>query len=214
MFTDRQHLHHKTPRTTNLMAGLGIPMGVRFDQDPGDDDGADDGPPKGGSGGGTKGQVSMSQRAFDAVMRDAKEQAKRSALAEITAKYGDLEALKTKADATDTDTAKLKEDLEAANTKLQGYLDKEAKAATLTIRQEALKAAGINPDLAEVLALEGTTAEDLATEIADKKLVETVGAVKPVPKPPVGGGTNPAGIGAEPPAGLTEAIGAHYEQKP
>ena len=223
-----QHMHYRFPRKS--VEGLVPWWGNRYDVDP---DGGDGGTGGSGGGGSVKMAPPMTQASFDAIVRDAKAQAKRSAVAEITEKYGDLEALKTAAaeGEDDPEIAKgldalfnilvpdapdgtgIKDLLAKANTRVTEMAKVEAEKAdadALTVRQEALKTAGIDPKMASVLNLQGTTAEDLATEIADKKLVETLGGVTPAPKPPVGGGTNPADAGAPAPAGLTEAIGDHY----
>lgn len=228
-----QHWHHRNPQ--NDLLGIGRLMGVRHFAADGDDDDA------AGGAGGAKMAPAMTQAAFDAIIRDAKAQAQRSQMEKITTKYGDLDAMKAKADAADTDDdpaitkgldelfsllvpdapdgTGITDLLTKANATAKEWATLEAEkaeAATLEVRQEALKAAGISPDLAKVLKLEGTTAEDLATEIEAKGLKEAVGAATvtpPAPPVPVGGGSNPAGVAQPQPAGLSDAIAAHYAQK-
>jgi len=236
------HLHHQN--RGGLLAGLGFegaaPFGVRFDVDPDGGDGGQGGS-AGGSGGGQS-VVTMSQASMDALIRDAKAQAKRSALASITDKYGDLDALKAKADNTDGaeaaealttlaktmglevgDTPTPKDILAKATERVQTLTQAETKAAEsalLDVRRQALKDAKLNPDLAPVLALKGTTKEELATEIeALKPVVGAMGQGGLGGQAALGGqggtggigtGGNPAGAGAGQPVGLQDAVGAHY----
>jgi hypothetical protein len=230
-----KHVHHRFPSVIYDIAGLGIPMGVRWDTDDEDPDGgAGSGGASGAAGG--KPMVSMSQASMDALMRDAKSQARRSEQEAIQKKYGDLDELKAKAEnaegteakeALDTllkslkvdaeDGAKLK-DLVAKATERAQELTKvesdQADAALLKVRQDALTKAKMNPALAGVLALKGTTPEELATELETMKPV--VGATGQQggsgQGTGVGQGTNPTGTGKEAPASLNEAIAAHYQK--
>ena len=206
------HLHHK--HRPSAVDGLVPWWGHRALTDDGGDNG---GGSDGGSGGGGK-TVTMTQAAFDAIVRDAKSQARRSERQEIEAKYGDLKALKAKAEAAESGDTQAQKDLEAAQktiedltTKVEGFEADQKKAERIKMVQEALKAAEMKPELAEVLNLKGETPEDLAAELEAVKPV--VGATPVPPKQPIGGGGNPAGAGGAPPADLSEAIGAHYEGK-
>lgn len=209
-----QHYHHPLKATQDV---LGFRThDVRNFADGGDDDGDGSGNGSGGGTGGDK-QVTMTQAAFDAIVRDAKAQAKRSAKAELVAKYGDLDALKAKAEATDGNSTELQKELDKAQAtikeltgKVEVFQAKEAEAERLGVIREALKTAGMKPELAEVLNLKGTTPEELAAELEAVKPV--VGATDGQGGVRVPAGTNPADTGSETPAGLGEAIGAHYKQ--
>lgn len=235
------HLHHRFTRPIMDLAGLGIPRGVRFDNGDGDGDG-DGGQGAHAGSGGKAGQVTMSQAAFDAIIRDAKAQSKRSTMADVVAKYGDLDALKSKADSTDgaeaTDALKAlgkamgldlgdnptpKDILAKAQERITVLVTAETEAAeakVLDTRKAALTKAGLKPELAAVLNLKGTTEEELATEIEALKPV--VGAMgqqgggnqgQGGGNGGIGGGGNPANAGHGQPAGLNDAIGAHYGHK-
>lgn len=215
MFTGRkQHYHHPLARTQDVL-GLGTPRGVRFFAD--DDEGGDG---NGGQGGGTGGDgksVTMTQQAFDAIVRDAKAQARRSEREIITAKYGDLDTLKAKAEATDGNTSELQKELDKATARIQDltkkvtdYEAEKAQAERLDTIRKALTDAGMKPELADVLNLKGTTPEELKAELeAVKPVVGATGSQQQPPAPAFGG--NPANTGDDKPANLSEAIGSHYK---
>jgi len=97
-----QHFPSHRPSVFALMGGMD--RGVRFKVDDGDGgDGAGSG--SGGSGGGTGGGsaqvVFPSQEALDAVIKERVSRAKETVRREITDKYGDLDALKAKAESTE-----------------------------------------------------------------------------------------------------------------
>lgn len=253
----KQHLHHRFPTITYDLAGLGIPMGVRFDNDDGDGDGDGHGGSGGGSGSGSGKaggpQVNMTQAALDALIRDAKAQARRSEKTRIEETYGKLDDLKARAEANADafeafkavavtlgievkDDQSVKDVLKVADERMKALVQTEkdkAETDQLAVRQDALKKAGMNPDLAKVLNwsdFKGATAEDLAKELEPMKSVvgamgkggsggqgtggqEGQGAGDGQGGGNIGAGTNPTGTGQQAPSTLHDAIAAHYDNK-
>lgn len=202
------HWHNRQHGTE--VAGLVPWWTVRNNHDD-DPDGAGG---KGGSGGAGGDMVSMSQRAFNALLADEKAKAKRSAEAALTERYGDLEALKAKADEADG----LKTKVTELETKVTDLEAEKASQAAQALRDKVAADFGLKPEAAAFLTGDD---EDALKEKA-KELATLMGVKVPEPgaepkegdKPPAqpaGGGTNPAGGGAPEPKGLSEAISAHYK---
>lgn len=205
MHTERQfHLHYARPTT---------PHDVRFLTPP---DGGDGGG-GGGGGGGTGGQVVFpSQEAVDGVIRERLARAKETWQRDIQAKYGDLDALKAKAEAADTGTKDLTKQLEDATkraddaeAKVKDFEAKAADAEAAQLRAKLAKEAGLDPEK-YADRLKGATEDELR---ADATALATLVGVKPAKGgTDLGGGTIPAGGGKDEPATLSEAIGSHYNK--
>jgi hypothetical protein len=198
---------------------LGLPQFARFKDDD-DEDG------KGGSGGGKPAEVSMSQSAFDKIVIDAKEQAKRAAERDVEESLGmSVDQAKAKlADAAKGDDqrsaeiAAIEKDRDEWKAKAEGLEADKAEADKAKARDALVAKVAQETKLPDNLAEFLTGDDEEALTASAKKLMEATGAGSggdegegekkpPVPK----GGTNRGAQEKLQPEGLSEAIHDHYE---